>query len=73
VRALLPLLSNNVDRRGLEVAVHKGFSVPHTLLELSVKPASARIVQRSDIPNANWLRPGTVSANQQRFGDDLLD
>ncbi|MFM2059727.1 MAG: hypothetical protein RLY71_4112 [Pseudomonadota bacterium] len=61
----------------LEVAVHKGFdvldTVPHTLLQLLIDLAGVRIVAPADIPNPNWLRPGTVSRNQQRFGDDLLD
>jgi len=61
----------------LEVAVHKGFrvldTVPHTLLELSVEPAGVHVVQPSDIPDPAWLHPGTVSIDQQEFGDDLLD
>lgn len=61
----------------LEAAVHKGFAVldtvPHTLLVLNVEPADVHILKRSNIPNAQWLRPGTVSVNQQKFGDDLLD
>lgn len=61
----------------LEVAVHTGFNVldtvPHTLLGLTVDPAGVHIVARCDIPNPNWLRPGTVSLNQQKFGDALLD
>jgi len=61
----------------LEVAVHTGFkvldTVPHTLLELSVKPAGVHIVQPADIPRPSWLRPGTVSIEQQQFGDHLLD
>ena len=61
----------------LEVAVHKSFDVldkvPHTLLELDVVPTNLHVVQPSSIPNPNWLRPGTVSPNQQKFGDDLLN
>lgn len=61
----------------LEVAVHKGLQgldrVPHTLLELGIDPAGVHIIGRSDIPDAHWLRPGTVSSNQQQFGDALLD
>ncbi len=61
----------------VEVAVHMGFNVldtvPRTLLELSIDPAAVHIVQRSDIPEASWLRPGTVSDDQQKFGDALLD
>lgn len=61
----------------LEVAVHKGFDVlgaiPHTLLALEIDPTSAHVVRPADVPNPNWLRPGTVSPNQQRFGDSLMD
>jgi RES domain-containing protein len=60
----------------LEVAVHKGFNVldtvPHCLLEVEVDLAPVHVVQPSEIPNANWLRPGTISPNQQMFGDNLL-
>lgn len=61
----------------LEVAVHKGFraldTVPHVLTCLDVTGFSdVRIVVASDVPNANWLRPGIPSAGQQRFGDALL-
>ena len=60
----------------LEVAVHTGFdvldTVAHTLLAMNVDATRVHVVQPSDIPNANWLRPGTVSANQQKFGDGLL-
>ena len=48
-------------------------TVAHTLLTLDVDAAGVRVVQLSDIPNANWLRPSTVSRNQQKFGDDLSD
>ncbi len=61
----------------LEVAVHKGFdvldAVPHTLLALSVEPAKVHVVEAAQVTNANWLRPGAVSRNQQQFGDKLLD
>lgn len=61
----------------LEVAVHKGFkaldTVPHTLTELLVlDPAAVQVVNPSDVPNPNWLRPGALSAGQQAFGDKLL-
>ena len=60
----------------LEVAVHAGFdvldTVAHTLLALNVDATRVHVVQPSDIPNASWLRPGTVSADQQKFGDGLL-
>ena len=59
------------------MAVHAGFdvldTVAHTLLALNVDAAGVHVVQPSVIPNASWLRPGTVSRNQQKFGDDLLD
>jgi len=61
----------------LEVAVHKGFdildAIPHSLLELEIDPASVQVVRPTDIPNPNWLRPGTISPNQQKFGDSLSD
>ena len=61
----------------LEVAVHNGFealdSVPHVLTSLTVAdPARVHVVHPSEVPNPNWLRPGTPSAGQQRFGDALL-
>jgi len=61
----------------LEVAVHKGFdvldAVPHSLLRIALDSAGAHVVDPADIPNPNWLRPGTVSAGQQAFGAALLD
>jgi RES domain-containing protein len=60
----------------LEVAVHKGFdvldTVPHRLLEVEIDAAPVYVVQKSAIPNPNWLQSGTVSPNQQAFGDALL-
>jgi len=61
----------------LEVAVHKGFRaldiVPHMLTSIEITdPSIVHIVQPTAIPNKNWLRPGTPSAGQQEFGDDLL-
>jgi RES domain-containing protein len=61
----------------LEVAVHKGFDVldaiPHSLLELEIDPKGVYVVRPTDVPNPNWLRPGTVSPNLQKFGDSLMD
>lgn len=61
----------------LEVAVHKGFgtldAIPHSLLELEIDPASVHVMRRTDVPNPDWLRPGTISSNQQKFGDSLMD
>jgi RES domain-containing protein len=61
----------------LEVAVHKAFDVldvePHISSQIAVNDvAGARIVQADEIPNPNWLRPGTPSKGQQAFGDGLI-
>jgi RES domain-containing protein len=61
----------------LEVAVHKTFGtldiVPHVLTCARIDdPGSARVVAPEEIPNPNWLRPGTPSTGQQAFGDALL-
>ena len=61
----------------LEIAVHHGFealdTVPHVLTAATIsQPASVHIVDRADVPNPNWLRPGIPSAGQQAFGDELL-
>ena len=61
----------------LEVAVHKGLrtldAVAHTLIQIEV--ASTKRVFKLDpatVPNPHWLRPGTISKDQQLFGDALL-
>lgn len=61
----------------LEVAVHKGFHVldtqPHFLTSgRIVDTGKIHVVEPGDIPNPNWLSPGTPNRNQQRFGDGLL-
>lgn len=61
----------------LEVAVHKGFEaldcLPHTLTAARVLDVAAiHKVQPEDIPNPNWLVPGTPSYSQQVFGASLL-
>ena len=61
----------------LEVAVHKGFraldTVAHVLTSLTISAASdVHIVQPSDVPSPNWLRPGSPGAGQQASGDALL-
>jgi len=61
----------------LEVAVHKGFkaldTVPHVLTALIIsEPSRVHVVHPISIANPNWLRPGTPSAGQKAFGDDLL-
>ncbi len=61
----------------LEVAVHKTFpvldTVPHVLTSIRLtNPAGMHVVQPSDVPNPNWLRPGIPSSGQQAFGNALL-
>ncbi len=61
----------------VEMAVHKTFevldTVPHVLTCARVDdPSLVHIVQPHDVPNPNWLVPGTPSAGQQSFGDGLL-
>jgi RES domain-containing protein len=61
----------------VEVGIHKGFNtldaVPHTLIEIEISdPARVYVVQPTALPNPSWLRPGTISAGQQTFGDGLL-
>lgn len=62
----------------LEVAVHKGFRaldiVPHVLTAIEIRDRSTiHIVQPEDLPDRTWLRPGIPRAEQQAFGDRLLD
>jgi RES domain-containing protein len=61
----------------LEVAVHTGFrtldTVPYVLTAARIADiADVQVVKSDAAPNPNWLRPGTPSAGQQAFGDDLL-
>jgi RES domain-containing protein len=61
----------------LEVAVHKGFpaldATPHVLTAARILDVSkVHRVTPDDVPNPNWLAPGTPSLGQQEFGDDLL-
>jgi RES domain-containing protein len=61
----------------LEVAVNRTFKVldtePHVLTAVSIKnPADIKVVKPEDVPNPNWLVPGTKSVGQQAFGDNLL-
>ena len=61
----------------LEVAVHKGLrtldAVAHTLIQIEIlSPKRPFKVDPGTVPNPNWLRPGTVSKDQQLFGDALL-
>lgn len=61
----------------LEVAVHKTFRIldtsPHVLTSFHVHdPALIHVVKPEDVPNPNWLRPGTPGAGQRAFGDEML-
>jgi len=61
----------------LEKAVHVGFAaldqVPQVLTSVRImEPEAVHVVQPADVPNPNWLRPGSPSAGQQIFGAALL-
>lgn len=61
----------------LEVAVHKGFDsldrVSHVLTCAEIlDPVEVHVVNRAELPNANWLHPGTPGHAQQQFGMELL-
>ena len=61
----------------IELAVHKRFetldTVPHVLTSALITEVSAvHIVQPAVVPDSNWLRPGSPSGGQQKFGDALL-
>jgi RES domain-containing protein len=61
----------------LEVAVHKGFEVldgvRHVLTGALVLDAAAVFkVDKSQVPNPNWLLPGRPGMGQQKFADALL-
>jgi RES domain-containing protein len=61
----------------LEVAANRGFrtldTLPHILTAAIIPdPGSIHIVDPASLPNPNWVRPGSLSAGQQSFGDELL-
>jgi RES domain-containing protein len=61
----------------LEVAVHTTFkaldTVKHVLTSARIVDAKhVHVVPGIDIPNPNWLNPGTLSAEQKWFGNTLL-
>jgi RES domain-containing protein len=62
----------------LEVAVHKGFkaldTAPHILTSARIMdPAQVHVLDlEKDIPNPNWLVPGSHGPGQRSFGDALL-
>jgi RES domain-containing protein len=62
----------------LEVAVHKGFDtldrVPHIISCAQIRdPSDVHVLDIKQIPNANWLRPGTPGHAQQQFGMKLME
>ncbi|QDG78277.1 RES family NAD+ phosphorylase [Labrenzia sp. PHM005] len=61
----------------MEVAVHKGFKVldtaPHVMTSARVIDLTkVHVVYPGDIPNPNWLVPGSHGPGQKAFGDQLL-
>lgn len=61
----------------LEVAVHKGFqtldTVAHVLTCARVlDPTQVHRVLPDEVPNPNWLFPGSPGRGQQQYGDSLL-
>jgi len=61
----------------LEVAVNRTFMVldtePHVLTAIAIEdPDTIKVVKPGEVPNPNWLVPGSKSAGQQAFGDNLL-
>ncbi len=61
----------------MEVAVHKGFkaldTTHHILTSARVKdPGSVYVLDAADVPNANWLVPGSHGPGQREFGDNLM-
>jgi RES domain-containing protein len=66
-----------LDPAILEVAVHTGFrtldTVPYVLTAARIADiAEVQVVKSDATPNPNGFRPGTPSAGQQAFGDNLL-
>lgn len=62
----------------LEVAVHTSFhsidTATHVLVCAEILDVSnVHVVMPEDIPNPNWLVPGTPSNGQQEFGKSCLD
>lgn len=61
----------------VEVAVHKGFDAldarPHVLTAMALRPdVRMRVVRPEEVPNPNWLVPGSPTPGQARFGSELL-
>ncbi len=62
----------------LEVAVHKGFAVldtvRHVLTRARIRDVTdVHVVMPDDVPDLEWLRPGSPSRGQQAFGRELLE
>ncbi|BAP40974.1 RES domain-containing protein [Pseudomonas sp. StFLB209] len=61
----------------LEVAVHKGFQTLDTMAHVLtcarvLKPERVHRVLPHEVPNPNWLVPGSPGRGQQQYGDLLL-
>lgn len=61
----------------LEAAAHTGFddldTVRHVLTAATIADVSkVHVIDPTSVPNANWLRPGSIGAGQQAYGDALL-
>jgi RES domain-containing protein len=62
----------------LEVAVHTGFAVldtvRHVLTRARIRDVTdVQVVVPEDVPDVEWLRPGSPSRGQQAFGRKLLE
>lgn len=61
----------------MEVAVHKGFKAldtSHHVLSsaIVIDPYEIHVLEIADVPNKNWLVPGSHGPGQKSFGDALL-
>ena len=61
------------NSRGVRAVYAALDTVPHVLTRARIAdPGRVHVVNPADVPDPNWLRPGALSAGQQRFGDELL-
>ena len=61
----------------MEVAAHKGFKALDTATHILTSArlidlSQVHVVNPDDLPNPNWLVPGSHGPGQQAFGDQLL-
>ncbi len=58
------LASNWKDANAIDAA--QSIAKPHVLTSFEVtNPSAVHVVRPSDVPNPNWLVPGTPTAGQQ--------